>query len=94
VEGDDVVRGTGGGRRVEEVERRLERVDSAEDGAVGGVDEHLPQLEVEEPPPHRHAGVGTLPVALQDVHALHKACHDGSPVVRAVPGRSNANKYR
>jgi hypothetical protein len=96
-EGGDVVRGAGGGRGVHEVERRLESVDGAEDGAVGGVDEHLPQLEVEEPPPRRRAGVGALPVplavALEDVHALDKARHDGAPVVWAVPGRSKASDF-
>ncbi|WVZ69054.1 LOW QUALITY PROTEIN: hypothetical protein U9M48_017904, partial [Paspalum notatum var. saurae] len=76
--------GDGGGRGVEEVERRLERVDGAEDGAVGGVDEHLPQFELKERPPRRRAGVGALtvplPVSLQDVDALDKARHDGSAV--------------
>jgi len=87
------VRGAGGRRGIQEVERRLERVDGTEDGAVGGVDEHPAQLEVEEPPPRRRAGVGALPVplavALEDVHALDKARHDGTLVVRAVPGRSS-----
>ncbi|WVZ69053.1 hypothetical protein U9M48_017903 [Paspalum notatum var. saurae] len=96
-EGDDVVRGGGGGCGVEEVERRLERVDGAEDGAVGGVDEHLPQFELEEPPPLRRAGIGALtvplPVSLQDVDALDKARHDGSTVVGAVPGRGKASDH-
>ncbi|BAF06001.1 Os01g0719800 [Oryza sativa Japonica Group] len=92
-ERDDVVRraGSGGGGGVEEVPRRLERVDGAEDGGVGGVHEHLSYLEVEEPPPRRRAGVVAvpvpLPVALHDVHALDEARHDGSLVVRAIPGR-------
>ncbi|CAL4947733.1 unnamed protein product [Urochloa decumbens] len=93
-EGDDEVRGGGGGGGVEEVERGAKRVDGAEDGAVGGVDEHLMQIDVEEPPPRRRAGIGALPVplpvALEDVHALDEARHDGAPVVGAVPGRSKA----
>ncbi|CAL4974338.1 unnamed protein product [Urochloa decumbens] len=93
-EGDDEVWGGGGSGGVGEVERGVKRVDGAEDGAVGGVDEHLMQIEVEEPPPRRRAGVGALPVplpvALEDVHALDEARHDGAPVVGAVPGRSKA----
>jgi hypothetical protein len=92
-EGDDVERGARGGRGVREVERRLERAPKMEPSAASTSTCRRSKWK-NLPPPCRRAGVGALPVAFVDVHALEEARHepnvarhDGAPVVRAVPGR-------